>query len=132
MRTVKNKFLLYTYDIVLRIYCAERLKPVASESSMIRNIKAKVEALPNTRIKKLWSGGTAGQDVDLLIVTHGLACFYEIKVPGNVPTPWQHNRLEWWRKAGADVGWFDTVEDCVKRVAEVANKGALMQRMVSQ
>jgi hypothetical protein len=101
---------------------------MASESSMVKQIRARVEALPNTHIKKLWSTATT-RDVDLLVVTHGLAGFYEIKVPGEKPTEWQAHRLDYWRAAGADVAWFDSVDACVCHIQVLSARGAKMQQL---
>ncbi len=88
------------------------------ESQLIRNLKTKINKLPNTRIKKLWSNAN-NRDVDILIVTHGIACFFEIKVPGEEPTSWQYNQLGWWAASGAVTGWYDDVDACVADVQRV-------------
>lgn len=92
---------------------------MASEKAMVKTIRARVNALPHTRIKKLWSTGS-DRDVDLLVVTHGIAGFYEIKVPGEQPSEWQYDRLDKWKAAGADVGWFDSVDGCVAHIKGLA------------
>ena len=96
------------------------------ESSMIKKIKRDVKSIPHTRIKKLWSSA-ANRDIDLLVVTHGLACFYEIKVKGEQPTPWQRGRLKFWQGSCADVGWFDDVDKCVMRIRHMASVGKIAQ-----
>lgn len=96
---------------------------MASEKAMIAGIKRKVNLIPGARIKKLWSSAV-NRDIDLLIVVHGLACFYEIKQPGQKPTDWQLNQLQWWARSGADTGWFDDVDACVGRVQVIANRAA--------
>ncbi len=82
---------------------------------MIVALKTKVGKLPCTRIKKLWSSAT-NRDIDILVVTYGLAGFYEIKVAGEKPTAWQYNRLAFWAASGADTGYFDSVDSCVNHV----------------
>lgn len=96
------------------------------ESSIITSIKRKVAAIPNTKVKKLWSTAM-NRDIDLLVVTNGLACFYEIKVPGERPTEWQTHRLDYWRDTGADVGWFDDADKCIERIKYMAVKGKAVQ-----
>lgn len=96
---------------------------MASENSMIAALKKKIGSIPNTRIKKLWSSA-ANRDIDLLVVTHGIACFYEIKVLGKEPTDWQYNKLAYWSQCCGDTGWYDTVDACVKRVQVIADRAA--------
>lgn len=91
---------------------------MAKESALIRNLKNKVNKLPCTRIKKLWSSAT-NRDIDILIVSYGIAIFYEIKVPGEEPTSWQFNQLAWWAHSGAVTGWFDDVDACVLEVSRI-------------
>jgi hypothetical protein len=88
---------------------------MASENSMIVSLKDKIGKLPCTRIKKLWSSAT-NRDIDILVVTYGLAGFYEIKILGEKPTAWQYNRLAFWAASGADTRYFDTVNACVLHV----------------
>ena len=92
---------------------------MASEAALIDGLKRKVGKIPGARIKKLWSSHV-NRDIDILIVIHGLACFYEIKQPGQKPNDWQLNRLAWWAASGADTGWYDSVDVCVARVTELA------------
>lgn len=91
---------------------------MASENSMIKNMKSKVSKIPGCCIKKLWSSAV-NRDIDLLIVVYGLACFYEIKVPGQKPTSWQYNRLAFWAASGADTGWFDDVDIFIKHITKL-------------
>lgn len=104
---------------------------MASESSMVRQIKARVAAIPHTCIKKLWSTSTS-RDVDLLVVAYGLACFYEIKVPGEKPSEWQRHRLDYWKGSLADTGWFDSVDACVCRIQVMAARGEKMQALYNE
>jgi hypothetical protein len=101
------------------------------ESSMVTAIKRQVARIPGTRIKKLWSN-QMNRDIDLLVVTNGLACFYEIKVPGEVPSDWQNARLDWWKEAAADVGWFDTVDACIARIRYMAEAGAKLKVLANE
>lgn len=96
---------------------------MASEKAIVESIKRKLNELPHTRVKKLWSSA-ANRDIDILVVTHGLACFYEIKQPGETPTAWQLNRLDYWRTSAADVGWFDNADECYRRVRYMADQAA--------
>jgi hypothetical protein len=101
-----------------------------SENSMIAALKKKIGSIPNTRIKKLWSSA-ANRDIDILVVTHGIACFYEIKVLGKEPTDWQYNKLAHWSQSGGDTGWFDTVDACVKRVQTIADRAAKHEAVIT-
>ncbi len=94
---------------------------MASEKALIEQLKRKVAAIPGARIKKLWSSHV-NRDIDILIVVHGLACFYEIKQPGQVPNAWQLNRLNWWAVSGADTGWYCDMDKCVERVRQIADR----------
>lgn len=104
---------------------------MASESAIIQTIKGGVRGIPNTRIKKMWSTGH-GRDVDLLVVTHGLACFYEIKQPGEQPRDWQVGRIKYWQDALADAGWFDDADRCIERIRQMANLGAHISQLLGQ
>jgi hypothetical protein len=104
---------------------------MASEKAMIATLKRKVNLIPGARIKKLWSSAV-NRDIDILVVIHGLAGFYEIKVPGQKPTDWQVNQLLWWSHSGADTGWFDDVDKCVARVQQIANRAALHKRTLAE
>jgi hypothetical protein len=104
---------------------------MASEKAMIADLKRKVNQIPGARIKKLWSSHV-NRDIDILIVIHGLACFYEIKQPGEEPNDWQVNRLEWWARSGADTGWYDNVDKCVARVQQMANRAAFYGKVLTE
>lgn len=93
-------------------------KNMASESAMIKLLKSKVSKLPKTCIKKLWSSHV-NRDIDILVVTHGIACFYEIKIPGEQPTAWQYNQLAKWAASGAVTGWYDDVNELVADILNV-------------
>lgn len=94
---------------------------MASEKAMIATLKRKVNQIPGARIKKLWSSHV-NRDIDILIVVHGLAGFYEIKQPGQVPNDWQVNQLDWWARSGADTGWYDDVDKLVAHVQQIADR----------
>jgi hypothetical protein len=96
---------------------------MASENSMILAIKRKLKDIEGVQVKKIWSSAT-NRDIDLLIVVYGLACFYEIKVPGKKPTSWQFNRLAYWAVSGAETGWYDNVDDLVERIQQLADQQA--------
>lgn len=99
------------------------------ESDIVKAIRDRVALLPATRLKKLWSTGI-GRDIDLLVVSCGLAGFYEIKRPGETPTDWQNDRMEYWRYCGADVAWFDNVEACLHRIKALYDRGRRIQELI--
>jgi hypothetical protein len=99
---------------------------MASEAALIKNLKTKINRIPYTRIKKLWSNGM-NRDIDVLIVTHGIPCFFEIKQPGEEPTDWQRNQLRWWSHSGAVTGWYDDMNKCVADVQAIADRAAKHQ-----
>jgi hypothetical protein len=108
---------------------AKKQKPVL-ESDIVKAIKDRVALLPETRIKKMWSTGI-NRDIDLLVVSCGLAGFYEIKRPGKYPTGWQSDRLKYWVESGADTAWFDNVEGCVDRIKALYDKGRRIQELLA-
>lgn len=91
---------------------------MASESALIATLKRRANQLPCTRIKKLWSSHV-NRDIDILVVTYGIACFFEIKLPGQKPTGWQYNQLAWWARSGAVTGWYDNVDACIACIYDV-------------
>ena len=94
---------------------------MASEKAMIATLKRRVNQIPGTRIKKLWSSHV-NRDIDILIVTYGLAGFYEIKQPGEKPNDWQLNQLRWWARSGADTGWYDDIDILVAHIQDIADR----------
>jgi hypothetical protein len=104
---------------------------MTSESSMIKAIKRKAGTIPGVKIKKLWSSA-ANRDLDLFVTANGLACVYEIKIPGEQPTPWQINKMDQWRASAYDVDWFDDVDKCVSRIKNIAACGKTMRSCYSQ
>jgi hypothetical protein len=103
---------------------------VQNETKMIKTIQSRVALLPDTRIKKLWSSGI-NRDIDILVVCCGLAGFYEIKVTGERPTPWQLARLKWWADSGADTAWFDSVGACLDRIKALLDRGRAVQAVLA-
>lgn len=125
--------MIYDYNHAQPVVCGvEAMKakqtPVL-ESDIVKSILDRTALLPDTRIKKLWSTGI-NRDVDLLVVSCGLAGFYEIKRPGEKPTGWQANRLRFWQACGADVAWFDNVEACLDRIKALYDRGRRIQELV--
>lgn len=103
---------------------------MASEKAMIANLKRKVNLIPGARIKKLWSSHV-NRDIDILIVIHGLAGFYEIKQPGEEPNDWQLNQLRWWARSGADTGWYDDIDKLVAHIQEIADRAQVHLELIA-
>ena len=55
---------------------------------------------------------------DLLGCVEGYYCAIEIKVPGEVPDPIQHERMQEIANAGGCVGWADNVEEAIELIQQ--------------
>ncbi len=56
--------------------------------------------------------------MDLLGCVEGYYCALEIKKPGEVPRPIQHERMQQIANAGGLAGWVDTEEEAIELVRE--------------
>jgi hypothetical protein len=107
----------------------------ALEKSVLVRLKARIKAVPETELKKFRSDGNAGRDVDCLIVTHGQAIFFELKMPGmgeDAAKPHQRAKLRRWAKAGAVVGCSDSVDEIMRVVTETRHAAILKDKLLAE
>jgi hypothetical protein len=89
------------------------------EKAIVRAILAHLNGLPGCVARKRWGGGygVAG-DPDITGCICGRHFEFEVKRPGQRPTPLQARRLEEWRRAGAVVGVVESLEQVRALLAE--------------
>lgn len=102
----------------------------AKENTVVRRLKMVLKSIPQTEVKKIHSSAY-GREVDLFIVTHGLAVIIEFKALGKLSevSPHQEARLRRWRRAGAACGSFDRIETAEAFVRKIAARGQLFQSL---
>jgi hypothetical protein len=91
---------------------------MTTERAIVKAILAYLNSLPRCLARKRWGGGmgVAG-DPDIDACIRGRSVQFEVKRPGERPTPLQLKRLEEWRKAGAVVAVVHSVAE-VRAVLE--------------
>jgi hypothetical protein len=87
-----------------------------------------LNSLPGCVARKRWGGGygVAG-DPDITGCIHGRHFEFEVKRPGQKPTPLQARRLEEWRGAGAIAG----VVESVAQAREILDRSVLVEKKVA-
>jgi hypothetical protein len=105
----------------------------ARESSRLATLKRRVKAeVPAAKLKKFHSSGWQ-RDIDLMIIVHGQAVFWELKRPGagNAVKPHQTNHLEQWAKAGAITGSGDDLDEILAAIKRAEQRGLLLKKLVA-
>jgi hypothetical protein len=84
---------------------------MTTEQAIVKAILAYLNSQPGCLARKRWGGGygVAG-DPDITGCIRGRHFEFEVKRPGQRPTPLQARRLEQWRRAGAIVGFVESME----------------------
>jgi hypothetical protein len=100
---------------------------MTTERAIVKAILAYLNGLPGCLARKRWGGGmgVAG-DPDIDACIRGRSVQFEVKRPGERPTPLQVKRLEEWRKAGAVVA----VVHGVGEVRAVLEENQLLGRTI--
>jgi len=87
------------------------------ESSIVKAIVRKLNAIPGCRIKKHHGSMYGAMEVDLYGCCNGRAVFIEAKQPGKKPTDRQRAELESWKAVGAITGVATSVAEAMEIIA---------------
>ena len=92
---------------------------MSSERAIVKAILAYLNGLPGCLARKRWGGGlgVAG-DPDITGCLNGRHFEFEVKRPGEQPTPLQMRRLDEWRRAGAVAAVVTSVAEVRELLAE--------------
>lgn len=105
----------------------------ARESSRLATLKRRVkEEVPDAKLKKFHSSGWQ-RDIDLMIIVHGQAVFWELKRPGagKAVKPHQQQHLDQWAKAGAITGSGDDLDQILAAIKRAEQRGLLLKKLAS-
>lgn len=93
---------------------------MTSEAAITRAVRAYLQALPETWWMKVTPNGFTSAGIPDFVVCHrGRFLAFEVKAPGNYPTPLQRSQIGKLDAAGALVGVVRSVEDVKELVARV-------------
>ena len=99
---------------------------MSSERAIVKAILAYLNGIPGCLARKRWGGGlgVAG-DPDITGCLNGRHFEFEVKRPGEQPTPLQMQRLDEWRRAGAAAAVVTSVAEVQELLAEKISGRAL-------
>ena len=87
------------------------MKPPLEKAIVVAVLRL-LNGLPGCVARKRWGTGMGiSGDPDISGCVHGRHFEFEVKRPGEAPTPLQHKRMEEWRAAGAVVGVVTSVDE---------------------
>lgn len=74
------------------------------------------------------------RDIDLLIITHGMALLFELKRPGNAQgaVSFQRAKLRKWEKSARYTAVCDNVDEIVRVVEEIAEEARIKELLFEQ
>jgi hypothetical protein len=105
----------------------------ARESSRLATLKRRLkDEVPAAKVKKFHSSGWQ-RDIDLMIIVHGQAVFWELKRPGAADSvkPHQRQHLAEWATAGALTGAGDDLDALIRLVKLAEYRGQLLKKMMA-
>lgn len=99
--------------------------PPGPETKLVKKIIDRLNKRPRSHARKVHQSRFQSGEPDIDAVVDGRSVKIEVKVPGNTPTLNQMLRMRQWQKAGALVGWVDTVEGADELLGHLDEPGWL-------